>query len=115
MYSVEYKWTKDETPETTISITVDNESKQKLQLITSNSEANQGVKKISQFELNITVSKKAKSDNKKDKKIAVVDNIQAPLIPINRPKHIQEIKLKNGKIKIQKYINVKFSLENLLN
>lgn len=96
-------------------MTVDNESKQKLQLITNNSDVNQGAKKISQFELNITVSKKAKSDIKKDKKIAVVDNIQAPLIPINRPKQIQEIKLKNGKIKIQKYINVKFSLENLLN
>ena len=38
MYSVEYKWTKAETPQTTINIVVDNESKQKLQFTTSNSE-----------------------------------------------------------------------------
>jgi hypothetical protein len=38
IYSVEYKWTKDETPQTTINIVVDNASKQKLQLIINNSE-----------------------------------------------------------------------------
>jgi len=91
---VEYKWTKDETPETTINITVDSESKQKLQLTIKSSEINHGAIKISQFELKTTVSKKAKSESKNDKKIAVVDKIQAPLIPINRPKQIQEMKLK---------------------
>jgi hypothetical protein len=60
--------------------------------------------KISQFELKTTVSKKAKTEIKKDKKIAAVDKTQAPLIPIKRPKKIQEIKLKKGKMKIQRYI-----------
>jgi len=36
--------------------------------------------------------------------MAVVDKIQAPLIPIKRPKRIQETKLKKGKTKMQKYI-----------
>jgi hypothetical protein len=37
-------------------------------------------------------------------KIANVDNIQEPLIPIKRPKQTQEKKLKKGKTKMQKYI-----------
>ena len=38
--------------------------------------------------------------------MAKVDNIQEPLIPIKRPKQIQEKKLKKGKTKIQKYIKI---------
>jgi hypothetical protein len=41
---------------------------------------------------------------KNDKKIAVVETIQQPLIPINLPKTKHEIKLKKGKIIIHKYI-----------
>ena len=37
--------------------------------------------------------------------MATVDNKQAPEIPIKRPKPIQLKKLKNGKTKIQKYID----------
>jgi hypothetical protein len=51
-----------------------------------------------------TVSKKAKSEAQKEEKIASVDKIQEPLIPINRPKRVQVKKLKKGKVKIQKYI-----------
>lgn len=56
IYSVEYKWTSDETPVTTINITVDKGSKIKPQLITKSSEVNHGAKKTSQFEPIITVS-----------------------------------------------------------
>jgi hypothetical protein len=41
---------------------------------------------------------------KKDKKMAVVETIQEPLIPINLPKIKHDIKLKKGKIIIHKYI-----------
>ena len=41
---------------------------------------------------------------KNDKKIAVVDTIQDPAIPIKRPNKKHEIKLKKGKIIIHKYI-----------
>jgi hypothetical protein len=34
-----------------------------------------------------------------------VDNKQAPETPIKRPNRIHEKKLKNGKIKMQQYIN----------
>lgn len=104
MYSVEYKWTNEETPETTINITVDNESKQNPQLTTKSSDTNQEAKKISQFELKTTVSKKLKSEIRNDRKMAAVDKIQAPWIPIKRPKQLQEIKLKKGRTKMQKYI-----------
>jgi hypothetical protein len=56
MYSVEYKWTNAETPQTTINITVDKGSKQKLQLTTKSSDTNQGAKIISQFEPKTAVS-----------------------------------------------------------
>ncbi len=104
MYSVEYKWTSEETPETTISITVDNGSKQKAQLTTKSSETNQGAKKISQLLPNTTVSKKAKTDKQKEKKIANVDKRHEPLIPINRPNKVQDKKLTKGIVNIQKYI-----------
>lgn len=107
IYSVEYKWTKEETPETTINITVDNASKQKPQLTTKSSEVNHGAKKISQFEFRITVSKKANKERIKLKKIAKVDKIQDPLIPIKRPKQMQEKKLKKGNTNMQKYIKTK--------
>jgi hypothetical protein len=38
--------------------------------------------------------------------MAVVAKIQEPLIPIKRPKQIQEKKLKKGKTKMQKYIKI---------
>jgi hypothetical protein len=50
------------------------------------------------------VSNKANKDKKKAKKIALVDKKQLPEVPKKRPKPIQEIKLKKGKIKIQRYI-----------
>ena len=108
IYSVEYKWTSDETPETTISITVDNGSKQKAQLTTKSSDTKHGAKKTSQLLPKMTVSKNAKTDKQKEKKIAKVDKIHEPLIPINRPKKVHEKKLKNGIVNMQKYI-IKFS------
>jgi hypothetical protein len=36
--------------------------------------------------------------------MALVDKNKEPEVPIKRPKQIQEIKLKNGKSKIQRYI-----------
>ena len=59
-----------------------------------------------QTEFRTAVSNKAKTDKKKEKKIAVVDKIQAPKTPIKRPKQIHVTKLKKGKIKIQKYIKL---------
>ena len=44
MYSVEYKWTNEDTPQTTTNITVDNGSKRKPQLTTSNSEVIHGAR-----------------------------------------------------------------------
>jgi uncharacterized protein YjaZ len=80
-------------------------------LTTNSSDTNHGAIKISQLEPKTTVSKKAKSDAKKEEKIATVDKIQEPLIPINRPKRVQVKKLRKGKIRIQKYIKV-FIVEN---
>jgi hypothetical protein len=56
MYSIEYKCTNDETPQTTISITVDKGSKQKLQFTTKSSDINQGERNTSQLLPKITVS-----------------------------------------------------------
>ena len=56
IYSVEYKCTKDDTPETIISIVVDNGSKQKLQSIISSSECSQGATKMLQLDPIIAVS-----------------------------------------------------------
>ena len=53
----------------------------------------------------MAVSKKANSDIKNAKPIAEVDKIQAPVVPIKRPNKMQDIKLRNGSIKIHKYIN----------
>ena len=39
--------------------------------------------------------------------MADVDKKQEPRIPIKRPKQTQEIKLRKGKIRIQKYIKNK--------
>jgi hypothetical protein len=52
----------------------------------------------------IAVSKKAKNDKQKADIIAEVDKKQEPDVPMKRPKQIQEIKLKKGKINIQRYI-----------
>ena len=108
MYSVEYKWTSEETPLTTINITVDKGSKQNPQLIIKSSEAIHGAKKISQLEPKITVSKKAKRESKKEVKMANVDKMHEPLIPIKRPKQTQVRKLTKGKTRMQKYIKIKF-------
>ena len=105
IYSVEYKWTKDEIPETTINIVVDNESKVKLQFTIINSQLNHWNKKRLQVDPKITVSTKAKSERQKVENIAKVDNKQAPVVPIKRPNKIQLKKLKNGKTRIQKYIS----------
>jgi hypothetical protein len=56
MYSVEYKCTKEETPETTISIVVDKGSKQKLQSMISSSECSHGATSILQLDPIIAVS-----------------------------------------------------------
>jgi hypothetical protein len=56
MYSVEYKCTNEETPQTTKSIVVEIGSKQKLQLTISNSECNQGAINILQLDPKIAVS-----------------------------------------------------------
>jgi hypothetical protein len=56
------------------------------------------------------VSIKQKTEKKKAKIIASVDKKQEPDVPIKRPKRIHEIKLRNGKSRIQRYIkqNSKF-------
>jgi hypothetical protein len=82
MYSVEYKCTNEETPQTTISIVVDNASKQKLQLIINNSECIHSAKKIVQVEPNKAVSKKLNTEQINAKAIAEVDKMQAPEVPI---------------------------------
>ena len=56
IYSVEYKWTREETPETTINIVVESESKQKPQFTTKRSEDNQGAIKMLQQDPKIAVS-----------------------------------------------------------
>jgi hypothetical protein len=52
----------------------------------------------------MAVSYRAKTDNINDKKIDKVDKMQEPFIPIKRPRHVHDKKLKNGKTRIQKYI-----------
>lgn len=104
IYSVEYKWTNEDTPETTINIVVERESKQKPQLATKSSDDNQGATKTLQVEPKIAVSHKAKREKQKDNIIANVDKKQDPEVPIKRPKQEQEIKLKKGNNNIQRYI-----------
>lgn len=102
---MEYKWTKQEIPVTTHNIIVDKPSKQKPQLTTNKSVSIQGNKVILQTEPITKVSYRPNNDKKKDKPIDNVDKKQLPFVPINLPNPIHEIKLKNGKIKIHKYIN----------
>ena len=52
----------------------------------------------------IHVSKAANNESKNALKIAVVESIQQPSIPMKRPKKTQDIKLIKGKIRIQEYI-----------
>ena len=52
----------------------------------------------------IAVSYKEKRDKRNEKKSASVESKQDPEIPTKRPKQVQVMKLKKGKIKIQKYI-----------
>ena len=71
--------------------------------MTNNSEINHSETNKLQTEPKIDVSKKVNSDKKNVKTIAEVDRKHAPLVPIKRPKAAQEIKLKKGKSKIQRY------------
>lgn len=73
-------------------------------MIFNNSQLSHGNKKIWHVDPRIAVSYTPKRDKKKDKIIAVVDNKHEPLVPIKRPKQLQEIKLKKGKINKQRYI-----------
>ena len=92
-------------PETTINIVVDKASKQKLQLTIKSSEANHSEINKWHVEFKMAVSKNENRDNKKVKKIANVDRKHAPFVPMKRPNPAHDMKLKNGKTKIQKYIN----------
>jgi len=56
MYSVEYKWTNAETPQTTTSMVVDKASKQNPQFTVNSSLWNHSVKKMKQLEPQTTVS-----------------------------------------------------------
>ena len=58
----------------------------------------------------IAVSYKEKRDKRNEKKSASVESKQDPEIPTKRPKQVQVMKLKKGKIKIQKYIKRKKNL-----
>jgi hypothetical protein len=107
IYSVEYKWTRLEIPQTTKSITEESPSKQKPQLAIKSSDENQEVRWILQVEPKTAVSNKLKRDKKNAKIIASVDSKHAPEVPITRPKQIQDKKLKKGRIKIQRYIHRK--------
>jgi hypothetical protein len=94
---------------------VDRGSKRKPQLTTNNSETIQGLRIIVQLEPKTAVSYKAKTDKKKEVKIAEVDKKQQPEIPIKRPKHVQDKKLKKGRTRIQKYIKERNCYDSLLN
>jgi hypothetical protein len=91
-------------PQTTNNITDVKPSKRKPQLITSNSDSIHVANKKLQQEASIAVSYNINKAIKKDKKIAAVDKIHDPKIPIKRPNKKHEKKLKNGSIKIHKYI-----------
>lgn len=83
-------------------------SNKKDQLIFKSSVEIQGVKKTTQLEPKITVSKTRKTDMKNETKIAAVDKKQEPEMPIKRPIKTQDKKLKKGKIRTEKYIkNIK--------
>lgn len=56
IYSVEYKCTRDETPQTTISIVVESESKQKPQFTIKRSDDNQDARKMLQLDPKTAVS-----------------------------------------------------------
>ena len=114
IYSVEYKCTREETPQTTISIVVESESKQKPQFTIKRSDDNQEAKKMLQLDPKTAVSWRAKRERKKDIKIALVDNKQEPEVPIKRPKQAQERKLKKGNNKIQRYIDNKYYIRSVI-
>jgi len=92
-----------------MSIVVDNASKQKPQLMTNNSELIHSATKTLQEDPKTAVSQKAKRDKQNARNIAVVDKKQEPVVPIKRPKPTQEMKLKNGNNKIQRYIKLKIT------
>lgn len=78
MYSIEYRWTKLETPVTTINIITVKGSKKKAQFAMRLSQCIQSIAKIKQFEPLTVISKKTKSESKKVKKIDVVETKQQP-------------------------------------
>ena len=82
MYSVEYKWTKLDTPVTTINIVVVKASKWNPQLMSNKSEAIHLPMYIVHVEPITAVSKNDNKDRKNDKKMAAGAKKQAPLVPI---------------------------------
>ena len=73
IYSIEYKWTNEDTPQTTQSIKHEIGSNQKPQLTHNSSDVIQGAKKIVQLEPKIAVSYNVNNDKKKELAIAAVD------------------------------------------
>ena len=107
MYSIEYKWTSEDTPQTTSNIVTLSESKQKAQGTTNNSMFIQGETIIEQAEPERADSRKARRENVNAMIIDKVDKTLEPWTPIKRPNKFVEIKLKKGKSKISKYIGNK--------
>jgi hypothetical protein len=96
-------------PETTQSITTDRESKKKAHSTASSSETIQELSNKLQEDPKITISKNPKSDKRKVNMIAEVAKKQEPDVPKNLPKQAQEMKLRKGKNKIQRYIILKWA------
>ena len=69
--------------------------------------------RILQDEPKMAVSQKEKTERQKAIKIAIVDIKQAPVVPIKRPKQIQDIKLKKGNMRIQRYIKLKNNVSKI--
>lgn len=104
IYSIEYKWTREETPQTTSNIVELKESKQKDHGVIKSSILIQEEKKTEQTEPNRADSKKAKSDNINASKIEKVDKNLEPETPIKRPNKLDDKKPKKGKSNISKNI-----------
>lgn len=85
-------------------MTTDIESNKKPQEQLRSSQDIQGESDIVQIDSHIAHSKKAKRDKKNEIKIESVDSVQAPELPIKRPKKNVEKKLRKGEAKIHKYI-----------
>jgi hypothetical protein len=104
LYEVEYRWTSEETPVTTISLTAVRGSKRNPQEMVTPSLVLQGVRRSRVGEWARATSEKAKQASRKVRAIPVVATRAAPAPPSHRPPKPARTVPTRGKTSRRRYI-----------